>query len=85
MKRYHAEKHIGEHRAKLYKQLGGYVGPPHNQYVPDTGRFRKTLKCAGCGRARCQVCHPEKYPKRTLTRKEIQANYDDRTSKLDSE
>lgn len=76
MRRYHAEKHIIENRASRYKQLGGYLGPQHDKYVPDVGRFRKTLRCAGCGRPRCQVCHPEKYPKRIPTRQEIQFNKD---------
>lgn len=76
MKRYHEEHHIIENRVQLYKRLGGYVGPPDNQYVPDVGKFRKALRCSGCGRARCQLCHPEKYPKRIPTRKEKQSNYD---------
>lgn len=79
MKRYHEEKHISENRVKMYKQLGGYMGPQHDKYVPDEGKFRKSRRCAGCGRARCQICHPEKYPKRIPTRKEAQARYDDRT------
>lgn len=73
MKRYHAEKHIAENRISMYKQLGRYMGPPDAQYVPKAGKFRKTLRCGGCGRARCQLCHPEKYPKRIPTRQELQA------------
>lgn len=76
MKRYHEEKHISANRVAAYKQLSGYLSPQHDRYVPDTGRFRKTLRCAGCGRARCQLCHPEKYPKRTPTRQELQARRD---------
>lgn len=76
MKRYHEEKHIIERRVATYKQLGGYLGPQHDKYVPDTGKFRKALRCAGCGRSRCQLCHPEKYPKRTPTRHELQARRD---------
>lgn len=74
MKRYHEEKHIIENRVKMYKKLSGHLGPDDNKYVPVVGRFRKSFRCSGCGRARCQVCHPEKYPKRIPTRKEIQAN-----------
>lgn len=75
MKRYHEEKHIIENRAQMYKKLSGQFG---QEYVPTVGRFRKSLKCLGCGRARCQLCHPEKYPKRIPTRKEKQANdFDD--------
>lgn len=76
MKRYHAEKHIIENRVARYKQLGGYMGPPHDRYVPAAGKFRKALRCAGCGRASCQICHPEKYPKRIPTRQELQARRD---------
>lgn len=76
MKRYHEEQHISANRVAMYKQLGGYIGPPHDRYVPDTGKFRKTLRCGGCGRARCQLCHPEKYPKRIPTRQELQARRD---------
>jgi hypothetical protein len=72
MKRYHDEKHIIENRVRLYKRLAGHAGPDDNKYVPIVGKFRKSIKCSGCGRARCQVCHPEKYPKRTLTLKERQ-------------
>jgi hypothetical protein len=78
MKRYHEEKHIIENRVQLYKQLGGYLGPQHEHYVPTAGKFRKTLRCAGCGKARCTICHSEKFPKRIPTRKEVQARYDDR-------
>jgi hypothetical protein len=76
MKRYHEEKHITENRVKMYKRIAGYDGPQHAVYVPDTGRFRKTLRCAGCGRARCQLCHSDKFPKRIPTRKEQQAKDD---------
>lgn len=75
MKRYHAEKHIIENRTRLYKRLGGWLGEQHDKYVPAVGRFRKTLRCAGCGRARCQVCHPEKFPKRQPTRAERRDQY----------
>lgn len=76
MKRYHEEKHIIESRVRQYKQLGGYLGPQHDKYVPAVGRFRKTVRCNGCGRARCQVCHPEKFPKRIPTMKEQNTQYD---------
>jgi hypothetical protein len=73
MKRYQEEKHIIERRAHQFKSLYARVGESDAAYTPDVGRFRKSLKCAGCGRARCQLCHPEKYPKRTPTRQERQA------------
>lgn len=76
MKRYHEEKHIIGRRVQLYKQLGGYEGLQPARYVPDIGKFRKSLRCSGCGRARCQVCHPEKFPKRIPTRREQQARRD---------
>lgn len=76
MKRYQEEKHIAENRVKLFKNLGGWLGPQHDRYVPDAGRFRKTLRCAGCGKARCQICHSYKFPKRQPTRQERQAQQD---------
>lgn len=76
MKRYHQEKHIIETRAKQRRYLDAAfdIEP---QYAPEPGRFRKTLRCSGCTRARCQVCHPEKYPKRIPTRQERQVYRDD--------
>lgn len=76
MKRYHEEKHIIENRIREYKTLAGHLGPDDNKYVPVAGSFRKSRRCSGCGRARCQVCHPEKFPKRIPTRKEQQSFYD---------
>jgi hypothetical protein len=76
MKRYHEEQHIIANRVKRYKQLGGYLGPQHDKYVPAAGRFRKTIRCNGCGRAGCQLCHPDKFPKRKPTRQERQAQRD---------
>lgn len=86
MKRYHAEKHIIENRIKRYRQLNAswlefgtrmeQRGQPLDDIEP--GRYRKSLRCSGCGRSRCQVCHPEKYPKRIPTRQEIQAKLDER-------
>jgi hypothetical protein len=83
MKRYHEEKHIIENRLKTYRRLnaswlefGVRVSPDTNNPGRDAGRYRKSLRCSGCTRARCQVCHPEKYPKRIPTRQEIQAKKD---------
>jgi hypothetical protein len=70
MRRYHEEQHIIEHRAQLYRQLSSYLGPEQDGRAPKPGRFRKALRCSGCGRARCQVCHPNKFPRRVPTRKE---------------
>lgn len=84
MKRYHEEKHIIENRIKKYNQLNASwlefgrrvsAGRGDNPNF-DAGRYRKSLRCSGCGRSRCQVCHPEKYPKRIPTRKELQAKKD---------
>ena len=72
MKRYHEEKHIIDNRVRKYKEIAGWLDPSDTRFLPDAGRFRKSLRCAGCGRARCQVCHPEKFPKRQPTRQEIQ-------------
>lgn len=85
MKRYHEEKHIIENRRKLRKQINAgmdtwFKSLPSDRGKPahevEDGQLRKTLKCGGCTRARCQVCHPEKYPKRQPTRQERQANRD---------
>lgn len=74
MKRYHEEKHLIERRAKLRGWLDRTLGfHPRNI---EQGRFRKALRCGGCGRARCQVCHSDKFPKRIPTRKERQSFYD---------
>lgn len=79
MKRYHEEKHLIDKRVRQYKQLAGWMGEAlDNKYVPTVGKFRKSMRCTGCGRARCQICHPEKFPKRIPTRKEQQAKYDER-------
>lgn len=82
MRRYHEEKIMMEQRAKKWRQLHiglGYTGPAvGGVYVPhfETGRYRKTLRCAGCTRARCQVCHSEKYPKRIPTKHELRTQKD---------
>lgn len=71
MRRYHEEKQIIERRRKEGAHLVS-----HEYANAKAGRYRKTHN--GCNRASCQVCHPEKYPKRILTRKEQQAKYDER-------
>jgi hypothetical protein len=77
VKRYHEEKHIIANRLKRYKQLAGWMGEAlDNKYVPTPGKFRKSLRCSGCGQPRCSVCHPEKFPKRAPTRQERQAARD---------
>ena len=81
MRRYHEEKHLFEHRAKLRQHLDSRFSI-HERHI-EPGRFRKALRCGGCGRARCQLCHSEKYPKRIPTRKEQQAFYDFRDYECD--
>ena len=68
MRRYHQEKQLMETRLMRAREL--MLFPEHVAAVP--GRYRKSLRKAGCGRGRCQLCHSEKYPKRQLTRKEEQ-------------
>jgi len=82
MKRYHSETHILKRRAKIRRQLELFFYTDDN--LPDTGRFRKSLRVAGCGGSSCQLCHPEKYPKRILTRKELQAKRDEREAFYDT-
>ena len=72
MQRNQREKHLIQKRKALLKQM--YLGLDAVPEEYADGRFRKTLKGAGCGKARCQVCHPEKYPKRIPTRKEKQVD-----------
>jgi hypothetical protein len=85
MQRYHNEKHVIAHRAKLRKQINSsmdtwFKSLPSARIKPahevEDGQLRKTLRCGGCTRARCQVCHPEKYPKRIPTRQELQSQKD---------
>lgn len=68
MRRYHEEKHIIDKRMAECRQRYGYdcQKPSH---------YRKTHN--GCNKASCQLCHPEKYPKRKPTRKELQAKKDE--------
>jgi len=67
MKRYHEEKHIIDRRREESRQINGYE-------YDKPGRFRKTHN--GCNKASCQLCHPEKFPKRIPTAKELQAKKD---------
>lgn len=84
MRRYHEEKHIVENRHKLRKRLNAGFESwldslPRSIYcdhADEQGRFRKAWRAGGCGKARCQVCHPEKFPKRIPTRKETQVRQD---------
>lgn len=61
MKRYHEERHIIERRAQEYRTA--YEHSPRK-----VGRFRKTH--IGCNKASCQLCHPEKFPRRQPTLQE---------------
>lgn len=84
MKRYHEEKHIIERRIKQHRHINAAwlefeaSAEAAAANAREAGRYRKTLRSCGCTRARCQACHPEKYPKRIPTRKEQQAKYDER-------
>ena len=68
MRRYHQEKHIIERRRAEARARYGY---DHGK----TGRYRKTHN--GCNASACQLCHPEKFPKRIPTRQEQLAKRDD--------
>lgn len=67
MRRYHEELHIIARRMAEWFRISGQVSekPSH---------CRKTHN--GCNKASCQLCHPDKFPKRRRTRKEIQAMRD---------
>ena len=64
MRRYHEEQHIIERRREEARRAHG--GEYHKP-----GRYRKTH--IGCNRASCQICHPEKFPRRIPTRQEQQS------------
>lgn len=83
MKRYHEERHIAENRVKMRRAINAAMDVFTNSFSPNrplivnsrpeqVGRYRKAARCGGCGRARCQVCHHEKFPKRIPTRQERQ-------------
>lgn len=75
MKRYHEEKHIIERRMAEWLRIRGHAceKPSH---------CRKTHN--GCNRSSCQLCHPDKFPKRIPTRKEQQTSYDPRDYESDN-
>lgn len=64
MKRYHEEKHIIGRRLKENRSTSSFNDPK-------PGRLRKTH--LGCNKASCQLCHPEKFPKRIPTKQELQS------------
>lgn len=64
MKRYHEETRIISKRKWQAEQLWGREH--HNP-----GSLRKTH--LGCNKASCQLCHPEKFPRRIPTRQEMQS------------
>ncbi len=75
MQRYHAERTLMRKRASLRRMSDVASGLP-SVAEPPAGRFRKALRCGGCRRTRCQLCHYEKFPKRIPTRREIQTASD---------
>jgi hypothetical protein len=48
-----------------------FVPPPGERGSLPPGRFRKTLRLGGCGRARCPLCHGEKLDGRPTFREEV--------------
>lgn len=76
MQRYQRDRTRCERRAKLYGQLTAIFGDHPLAHIPPAGHFRKSRRAGGCGKSRCQICHPEKFPVRKLSRQEIKANYD---------
>lgn len=67
MQRYSQEKHRCAELAKKYAQRWGYKIEP--------GCFRKSVRVGGCRKARCYLCHSDKFPKRKLTPQEIKSQY----------
>lgn len=76
MKRYHEEKHIILRRIKTAQIMVSHEYGEWSDANFKPSRWRKTH--TGCNKASCYMCHPEKFPKRILTRKEQQAKNDDR-------
>ena len=75
MRRYHAEVPLIRKRAAEYLRSITASGQAEAG-GPPVGQFRKAWRCGGCCRSRCQLCHPEKYPRRLPTRREVQAARD---------
>jgi len=67
MQRYAQEKQRCAELAKKYAHRWGYKIEP--------GCFRKSRRIGGCGKARCHLCHSDKFPKRKLTHQEIKSLY----------
>ena len=74
MRRYHEEKHIIARRIKTAQIMVGHVYGEWSDANFKPSRWRKTH--TGCNKASCYMCHPEKFPKRTPTRKELQNKYE---------
>ena len=82
MRRYHAEKHIIKRRIKIAQEMIGHVFGEWSDPVFKPGRYRKTH--TGGNKAACQLCHPEKNPKRIPTRQELQSQKDFQNNVEDS-
>jgi hypothetical protein len=78
MRRLENERAIAANRQKLWRQLNAET---NCSFTPQIGVFRKARRAGGCGKSRCQLCHPEKNPKRRLTLKEQLREFDDRERK----
>jgi len=60
--RRHLDDRVIQRRARLWKAIHPHSDRP-------SGLWWKSG--IGCGKTRCQLCHPEKYPKRIPTRQEL--------------
>jgi hypothetical protein len=73
MKRWHEESAKAKKQCKAYKDNFREAPGFECVWVDQVGRYRKT-KGLDCGNPRCFICHSDKFPKRSLTKYEIQAD-----------
>lgn len=71
MRRWHQEYRLARREQKQYRDWLSKWGPSHVDNT-EVGRFRKN-KAFDCGQTGCFGCHSDKYPKRILTARELEA------------
>lgn len=85
MKRWHQDAIRSKNKEKLFWTQFDHI-PLSLQYrYGQIGRFRKR-NSFGCTRTRCGICKSHKYPKRELTRREIESKlfFNERLFDLDA-
>lgn len=86
MKRYHEEYNVFYRQWKIHrkshveqnkdfmKEIGGDPFKVECSCDEQVGRFRKK-DAWDCGNTQCGICHSDKFPKRSLTNREIKSNF----------